>query len=305
MLSMVAGTVGFAPQPRGRADLPARTSARACRDDPPEHRQLRLGADEGDAVRDSGGAAVLVADALTDGLGGQAADEALFQRRRGRGYERGCASSVIALSSPAHPGVSVTASDLCSPGSWGLLFCAACAAIVIFLVVQGIRFLRPDMLWTNPKVGFSQSETGGFFSPLVGTVLVTTIALLIATPIGVGVAVWLSEYGRPTVLARLVESTTEMFAGAPSIVLALFGVIIFRAPVLAFLSASTQGHALRQVVLHRRRDPFGSWRCRSSSPMCARVCARFRTTCERRLTLWARPGSRRFGGYCCPRRDLR
>lgn len=125
----------------------------------------------------------------------------------------------------------------------GLLFCAICAAIVLFLVVQGIRYLRPDMLWTNPKVGFSQSETGGFFSPLVGTVLVTAIAVAIATPVGVGVAVWLTEYGRPTLLARVVESTVEMFAGAPSIVLALFGVIIFQSPILAFLSVSNQGGA--------------------------------------------------------------
>jgi phosphate transport system permease protein len=125
----------------------------------------------------------------------------------------------------------------------GLLFCAVCAAIVIFLVVQGVRYLRPDMLWTNPKVGFSESETGGFLAEIVGTVLVTATALVIAVPIGVGVSVWLTEYGRPTALARVVESTVEMFAGAPSIVLALFGVIVFQAPFLAFLSATTQGHA--------------------------------------------------------------
>ncbi len=125
----------------------------------------------------------------------------------------------------------------------GLLFCVVCAAIVIFLVVQGVRFLKPDMLWTNPKVGFNQSTTGGFLAEIVGTVTVTAIALVIAVPVGVGVAVWLTEYGRPTGLARVVESTVEMFAGAPSIVLALFGVILFQAPFLAFLSATTQGHA--------------------------------------------------------------
>jgi phosphate transport system permease protein len=125
----------------------------------------------------------------------------------------------------------------------GLLFCVVCAAIVIFLVVQGFRFLKPDMLWTNPKVGFNQNTTGGFLAEIIGTVTVTAIALVIAVPVGVGVAVWLTEYGRPTGLARVVESTVEMFAGAPSIVLALFGVILFQAPFLAFLSATTQGHA--------------------------------------------------------------
>jgi phosphate transport system permease protein len=123
----------------------------------------------------------------------------------------------------------------------GLLFCAICAAIVIYLLVQGIRYLSPDLLWTNPKVGFTQNETGGFLAPILGTIIATTIAMLIATPIGVGVAVWLSEYARPRLLARVVESTVEMFAGAPSIVLALFGVILFRASFLGFLTEKTGG----------------------------------------------------------------
>jgi phosphate transport system permease protein len=131
----------------------------------------------------------------------------------------------------------------------GLLFCAVCAAIVIFLVVQGARYLKPDMLWTNPKVGFNQNATGGFLAEIIGTVLVTAMALLIAVPLGVGVAVWLTEYGRPKGLARVVESTVEMFAGAPSIVLALFGVVVFQAPFLAFLSATTQGHAYGKSFL--------------------------------------------------------
>lgn len=123
----------------------------------------------------------------------------------------------------------------------GLLFCVICAAIVIYLLIQGVRYLHPDLLWTNPKVGFTQNETGGFLAPLLGTVLVTSIAMALATPVGVGIAVWLSEYGRPRLLARVVESTVEMFAGAPSIVLALFGVILFRASFMGFLTEKTGG----------------------------------------------------------------
>jgi phosphate transport system permease protein len=123
----------------------------------------------------------------------------------------------------------------------GLLFCAICAAIVIYLLIQGIRYLHPDLLWTNPKVGDNQNETGGFLAPMIGTVLVTGVAMALATPIGVGVAVWLSEYARPRPLARVVESTVEMFAGAPSIVLALFGVILFRASFIGFLTERTGG----------------------------------------------------------------
>jgi phosphate transport system permease protein len=125
----------------------------------------------------------------------------------------------------------------------GLLFCAITAAIVIFLFVQGIRYLRPDLIYTNPKVGFNQSETGGFLGPLIGTFLVAGIAIGIAGPVGVGVAVWLTEYGRPAGLARVVESTVEMLAGAPSVVLALFGILLFESPVLGFLS-ETNNHVV-------------------------------------------------------------
>ena len=123
----------------------------------------------------------------------------------------------------------------------GLLFCAICAGIVLYLLIQGVRYLSPDLLWTNPKVGNTQNETGGFLAPMLGTIIVTSIAMALAAPIGVGVAVWLSEYARPRPLARVVESTVEMFAGAPSIVLALFGVILFRASFIGFLTEKTGG----------------------------------------------------------------
>ncbi len=43
----------------------------------------------------------------------------------------------------------------------GLLFCAICAAIVIYVLVQGIRYLEPDLLWTNPKVGNTRTRPAG------------------------------------------------------------------------------------------------------------------------------------------------
>jgi len=123
----------------------------------------------------------------------------------------------------------------------GLLFCAITVAIVIFLVIQGIRFLRPYMLWTNPKVSYTQSGSGGFLDPLLGTFIVGAIAIGIAGPVGTAVAVWLTEYSRPAGLARAVESTIEMLAGAPSVALALFGLLLFESHFLAFLSYSSGG----------------------------------------------------------------
>ena len=142
---------------------------------------------------------------------------------------------------PGAPGAGRRTSAAGSSASWsltdrlglalawflGLLFCAITAAIVIFLLVQGIRYLSPSLLWTNPRVSYTQSESGGFLDPMFGTFIVAAIAIGIAGPGGVGVAVWLSEYGRPAPLARVVESTVEMLAGAPSVVLALFGILLF------------------------------------------------------------------------------
>jgi phosphate transport system permease protein len=88
-------------------------------------------------------------------------------------------------------------------------------------------------------VSLTSNSTGGFLDPMLGTVLVALLAIIIAAPVGICVAVWLSEYGRPSALARVAESTIEMLAGSPSIVLALFGTLIFESPVLGFLSQKT------------------------------------------------------------------
>ena len=123
----------------------------------------------------------------------------------------------------------------------GILFLAVTAAIVLFMMVQGLRYVRPELFVTPPAAGFSESESGGFLDPLLGTVIVTALAMAIAFPVGLGVAVWLSEYGRPTALARATESTVEMLAGTPSIVFALFGTLLFEQGALAFFSRTNDG----------------------------------------------------------------
>jgi phosphate transport system permease protein len=106
-------------------------------------------------------------------------------------------------------------------------------------MVQGLRYVRPELFFTPPAAGFSESESGGFLDPLLGTLIVAAMAMAIAFPVGLGIAVWLSEYGRPAWLARLTESTIEMLAGAPSIVFALFGTLLFQQGALGFLSRTT------------------------------------------------------------------
>jgi phosphate transport system permease protein len=123
----------------------------------------------------------------------------------------------------------------------GLLFCAIAVAVVVYLFIQGVTYLKPSMLVTPAAAGFSQGESGGFSDALFGTMIVAVMGIAIALPSGVAIAVWLVEYGRPAALARITESTIEAIAGIPSIVLALFGTVIFSSTALGFLSRSTEG----------------------------------------------------------------
>lgn len=163
--------------------------------------------------------------------------------------------SVIASPGPASGGPRTAAGRPDSSASWrlsdraglacawalGLLFCVIAAALVIYLLVQGVRYMSPSLLVSHPKVGYTESQTGGFLDPMIGTLIVAVLAVGIAAPLGTAIAVWLSEYARPNWLARVAESTVEMMAGAPSIVLALFGLLLFRSPVLGFLSQTSNG----------------------------------------------------------------
>jgi phosphate transport system permease protein len=129
---------------------------------------------------------------------------------------------------------------------FGLLFCAIAAAIVVYFLIEGIRFLRPSLLFTNPVPGVTESQTGGFLDPMLGTFIIGAMAMAIALPIGVATAVWLSEFGRPTALARVAESAIEMLAGEPAVVLALFGLTLFELHALGFLTQISNGVVLGQ-----------------------------------------------------------
>jgi phosphate transport system permease protein len=123
----------------------------------------------------------------------------------------------------------------------GLGLCAIAAAIVLYMGYQGIEYLRPSLLFTRPAISLSQSHSGGILDPLIGTALLTLIGIGLAFPLAVTCAVWIAEYGRPTWLARIVESTIEIVAGTPDIVLALFGLSIFQLGLFAPLSFRAEG----------------------------------------------------------------
>jgi phosphate transport system permease protein len=118
----------------------------------------------------------------------------------------------------------------------GIALCAIALAIVLFMLIKGISYLKPSLFVQSPAPAVHQSEAGGFFDPIVGTFILTALGIAIAGPIGIAIAAWLSEYARPRALARTVESAIEMIGGVPSVVLAIFGLLVFSQGWLGFLS---------------------------------------------------------------------
>lgn len=96
--------------------------------------------------------------------------------------------------------------------------------IIAYVFVRGIGFVNPSFLFTV-KNTLTGSE--GILGNIVNTLYIVFLTLLIATPIGVGSAIYLNEYAKPGRLVSLIEFTTETLSGIPSILFGLFGMIFF------------------------------------------------------------------------------
>jgi phosphate transport system permease protein len=123
----------------------------------------------------------------------------------------------------------------------GLGLCLIAGAIVVFLAVQGLRFLDPSLLVTSPSPAVDQSHSGGFLDPIIGTVALAILGTLVATPVAVCAALWIVEYGRPRWLAAIVETSIELIAGTPDIVIGIFGLALFQLGIFAPLSFRASG----------------------------------------------------------------
>lgn len=123
----------------------------------------------------------------------------------------------------------------------GIALCVAAASILLYMAFRGLQYLSLDLITSRPTGDVDQSKSGGILDPIFGTMMLTILGTAIAVPLGVSVAIWLVEYGRPAPLARLVESGVEVVAGTPSIVLAIFGLILFQQQIFGFLSFTAEG----------------------------------------------------------------
>lgn len=105
-----------------------------------------------------------------------------------------------------------------------VLTLAVLVIILMDILVKGAPSFNLSFLTEKPKNGMTQ---GGIFPAIVGTTLVTIITAVFSIPVGVGAAIYLSEYAKEGKTTRLIRSSIRNLAGVPSIVYGLFGVALF------------------------------------------------------------------------------
>lgn len=108
--------------------------------------------------------------------------------------------------------------------SAALLVIVILLAIIFYILLKGMPALTWQFLTEIPR---DMGRSGGISSSIVGTLLVTAVAIIVATPFGVGTAVYLTEYTRENKITRIIRFSAESLSGIPSIVYGLFGFIFF------------------------------------------------------------------------------
>ncbi|MDD3375347.1 MAG: phosphate ABC transporter permease PstA [Candidatus Omnitrophica bacterium] len=113
---------------------------------------------------------------------------------------------------------------------FGLL--RGCLVVVLFIVgfilydiiSKGKSVISWEFLSQMPTNGMTE---GGILPAIFGTFLVTTITAILAVPLGMGCAIYLSEYATKGKITRLIRMSIRNLSGVPSIVYGLFGVVLF------------------------------------------------------------------------------
>lgn len=120
------------------------------------------------------------------------------------------------------------------------------AVIIVYILAQGLPYVNFEFLTGRP---LQQGREGGIFPTIVGTLALGAVSLILAVPLGVGAAVFLTEYTRPSPLTTIMRFGTDSLAGVPSIIFGLFGFIFFVTRLHMSWSLLAGGLTLALMVL--------------------------------------------------------
>jgi phosphate transport system permease protein len=112
----------------------------------------------------------------------------------------------------------------------GVFWAAGLVTVLILLVligyvlIKGLPVFSWEFIFGDP---IDSGRSGGIFPFIVSSIYVTAVAVLVATPLGVGAAVYLAEYAGENRIVNLIRFGAETLASIPSIVFGLFGLAFF------------------------------------------------------------------------------
>lgn len=110
------------------------------------------------------------------------------------------------------------------------LYLAAILSVALLIGIIGFVFYKGAgsvSLAFLTTVTSAVKQTTGIAGNIVNTLYVVALTILLATPLGVGSAIYLNEYAKPGRLVKIIEFTTETLSGIPSIIFGLFGMVFF------------------------------------------------------------------------------
>ncbi len=126
----------------------------------------------------------------------------------------------------------------------------ALIALLLNVLIVGVPWLNVDFLTGVPS---RRPENAGIWPALMGSIQLAIIVAVITFPLGIGAAIYLSEYAPDNRLTRLMQTNISNLAGVPSIIYGIFGLAIFvrlmgLGPVL-FSGAATLALVILPLVI--------------------------------------------------------
>ena len=117
--------------------------------------------------------------------------------------------------------------------------------IVGYILIKGVPHLSPELFaWEYNSTNVSMMPA------IINTLLMTLLSLLVCVPLGIGAAIYLTEYAkRGSRMVKLVRMTAETLSGIPSIIYGLFGALFFVVALKMGLSLLSGALTLSVMVL--------------------------------------------------------
>lgn len=104
------------------------------------------------------------------------------------------------------------------------LTCALLIFLIGYIFYRGLAHVSWELLSTSPSY---LKDTIGILPNIVNTVFLVGVTLVIVLPLGVGAAIYLTEYARNRRMVEAIEFATETLTGIPSIIYGLVGMLFF------------------------------------------------------------------------------